>query len=377
MKRYARHNATTARTMYLRKNIARSRRRATLVGLLYLVGAIVMAAAACLPLLGSDYALVPELTTFYTTLFAFNFEGAANIVSFAICALYALLLLVVVVNVFKALGKLGWLFKTKGSREYGFNRNAYAMEDMSRAFSGSFSWLVITYVLIGLLAGLNPLSQMIMLVIVAAGAVIRLACGFFGAKVRYYDLENGQIVEQKRLVGRFACLLRNVFQFAAVVAILYLLDFAALNVEVLALLGEGESAMIPLVFFAEVAVILCSFVLITHAAAATEYSMEGIYGSGMKNFRVFAFFAFLAAAAGTAICMMQSVEAGSLMYVAIVAFVSFVIEIIMRKYPRLPEDVEAGRFGGEPEFSFDTFSRLQQSQEQNYARPQQPMTYIM
>ncbi len=399
MRKYRKMTATTSRNMYLKKSIAGSRRRAKIFGMLYLLGAVALAVAACMPLLVHELAMVGVancwnvLKHFFVNLLAGNplvvdevlntytldtYEGLCITIN---AFLYAIMLVAVMVNALKALGKLGWLFNKKGTKEYGFNRNAYAMEDMGRAFSGSFAWILITYLIIGLICGgFATLINTMMLIVIAAGVVIHLVCGFFGAKVRYYDLENGQIVEQKRVFGRFSCLLRNVFQLVAVAAIVYLLNFEALSHEIGVFLQSGEEAkMIMFVFLLQMVAVLALFVLIKHATAMTEYSIEGVYGSGMKNFRIFTFIVFLVMAAGAALCAMQSLATDEylpLVLVAVVALVSFIIEIIMRKYPRLPEDLEEKKLcKGEGEFSFDTLSRLQQEMEQN-SRPQHPTVII-
>ncbi len=377
MKKYRNHTATTSRNLYLKKNIARSRRRAKLVGLLYLVGVIAMAALACLPLLTHELAPI-GVTEFYKVFLSLDLSTATGITKTVNCALYAIILLVAVINALRGLGKLGWLFKKKGNKEHGFNRNAYAMEDLGRLFSASFVCLLINYVLIGVLCGgFIDIAATMMYIALAVGVVIHLLCGFIGAKVRYYDLENGQIVEQKRLVGRFACLVRNVLQIVVVLAIIYFLDFAGLGEVVATLLGDGESQMSVLVFGLQMLIVLSSFVLIKHAMSLTEYSMEGVYGSGMKNFRIFVFLAFIGAAGAFALCTMNKLETGNLLYIAIVCLVSFIIELVMRKYPRLPETMEELKnMKGEGEFSFDTLARIQQEKEQVAIKTQQPTVII-
>ncbi len=382
MKHYKRHNATTARTMYLKKNIARSRRRAKLVGLLYLVGVIALAALACLPLLNHELAPIGVME-FYKVFLALDLKSAEGLTKTINCALYAVMLLSAVINAIRGLCKLGWLFKKKGNKAYGFNRNVYAMEDLGTLFSASFAWILCVYVAIALLCGnfLNSINTM-MYIALAVGVVIHLLCGFIGAKARYYDLENGQIVEQKRLVGRFACLVRNVLQIVVIAAIIYFLDFKFLGEKVALALGEngvnalmGDAAFLP--FALQMVVVLSLFVLIKHATNTTEYSMEGIYGSGMKNFRIFVFLAFIGAAGAFALCTMNKLETGNLLYIAIVCLVSFIIELVMRKYPRLPETMEELKnMKGEGEFSFDTLSRIQQQAEQVAVKTQNAISIL-
>ncbi len=383
MKRYRSHNATTSRHLYLKKNIGRSRRRAKLVGVLYLLGIVALAALFCLkPLLTPIEGVSLGITEFYKG-FTAGFEGADNIIKFAISVLYAICLLVIVVNVIKGLSKLGWLCKKTGTKEYGFNRNAYAMEDLGALFTGTFVCIFINYLLIGvLMGGFIDKMDMMMYVVIGVAAVIHLIASFLGAKVRYYDLENGQIVEQKRLVGRFACLMRNILQIAAIAGILFFLDFAWINAKAKAIIGGDMAAIIP---FAMMMVILVSvFVLIKHAFAATEFSMEGIYGAGMKVFRVFTFISFLAAVAAVVLCVLgQGAELvqNDVIFIAVISFASFIIEVLLRKYPRLPEDIEDAKWDkqsayDENEFTFEALARMEQTLDVNNHSDRKPTVII-
>ena len=94
-------------------------------------------------------------------------------------------------------------------------------------------------------------------------------------------------------------------------------------------------------------------VLVKHATGISEYSMQGSNASGMKNYRIFAFFVLLTAGA-TAVCRYIFGEACfvefedltymgiakgidySSIYLAAIAFVIFVVEVIMRHMPRFP-----------------------------------------
>ncbi len=346
MKKYRRNKAKALSLdgVSLKKRILRTRRRAKLVGTLYLLGIIALAAAACLPLMIHDLAPVGVMAFWKSFLPAnMDMKSVDGLTKLATSGLYALMLLGVVINVFRALGKLGWLNKKNASRMYGFNRNVFAMEDLGRIFSGSLAVIMTTYFLIAILCPTYQVN-LLMLITLGVGFVLHLLLGFWGAKTGYFDIDKDQILEQKRLAGRFAPIFRNFLQLAALVVMLY----CFLEVNTLATLVDTSNLknitkdMANLISIAAQAVILlCFFVLIKHATAITEYNIDGAQGAGMKNFRIFSFFVFLAAGAAVAYkyLMVEGKQLDTMMLIiAGVAFVMFVIELIMRKMPKLPSD---------------------------------------
>ncbi len=347
MKGYRRSTPLTAKGTYLRKRIAKTRAKAKFIGYCYLLAIFALAAAACFPLLVHDYAPVGVLEFWKqfkpSVLKAFDYKNTPALITLAVCSLYALMLLGVALNVFRALRKLRWLHKKKPSKMYGFNRNVYAMEDLGRIFSGSFAVLLTSYFLMAILCGSANVNKL-MLIVLGGGLFLHLLLGLWGSGVAYYDIAKDEIVEQTRQVGRFAPLVRNVFQLAAVFGILYFfLELTDLNAYVAPLsYKEGWKALInnkeAFVFFAsQVFIVLCLFVLIKHATAITEFNMEGSEGSGMKIFRVFAFFIFLAAGAKVAyqyVFIDGKVLDKQMLSVAAIAFGIFLIELIMHAMPR-------------------------------------------
>ncbi len=400
MKQYRRYRKSAAtplasKALLMRKRIARNRRRAKWVGVLYLLATIALAVVACFPLLAHDLAPI-GVAEFYKSFMPENLEGFTiektdTLISLINSALYAVLLLAVWINVFKALGRLGWLCKKKGNKTHGFNRNVYAMEDMGRAFSGSFAAIVSVYFLIAILCCVENLFKnltYLMLVVVGVGIAIRLLLGFLGAKIAYYDYENGEIVEERRKVGRIAPLIRNLLQFAAIGGILYFFDYKGMGETIRSLTSrDGISTLIGdmgalIVFAAQAIIVLCSFVLIAHATNVTEYNFYGARGSGMRNFRVFSFFIFLAAGvafAYQATSIKEDLLSNRFLCIAAIAFGIFLIEVIMRKRPKLPgEQQKKNKKQGEEEeeFSFDAFTRYQQAQAKLATQQPQPQLQI-
>ncbi len=380
MRKYRKTTALTSRGLYLRKRIARNRSRAKFVGILYLLASIALAATVCLfPLLKHELAAL-EVMEFWkifkpATFNGFSLSNTDLLYNLAVNGLYALMLLGLIINVLRSLGKLGWLFKKSANKSYGFNRNVYAMEDLGSIFSGSYAVMLVTYFLIAVICkdyGGNTyeIDEIMLLAVLGGGIFIHLFCGIVGAKTRYYDFNNGEIVEQNRVVGRFAPFFRNLLQLASVFALMYFfLEVTTINVTLPKLLEKGGAAAfvkdIPALieFAAQVVILLCLFVLAKHATATTEYNFDGVHGSGMKNFRVFSFFIFLLAGGAAAykyLMVKPAVIDKNLLIVAGIAFGTFVIELIMRKMPRFPVDKKTKNY--EEEFTLDDLS-FQQSQK--------------
>ena len=362
MKRNRKKNVLSQRGAYLKRSIAGTRSRAKFVGLLYLLGIIALAGAACLPLFDlTQQTLAPiGVFEFWKQFMPANFANLTtveNIVKLVCAGLYGLMLLGVVINVLRGLGKLSWLFKKKASKTYGFNRNVYAMEDLGNIFSGSFAVILTTYFLMAVVSGqLYP--NMLMLIVVGGGAFLHLFLGFIGGKVSYFDINDGEIEEDKRTVSRFPALFRNVLQLAAVGAILYFFTLVSSIHTVIGPLMEvgGIQNYVlgqPMAYVSivcQVLTLIFVLPLIKHATATTEYNIDGAYGPGMKMFRVFSFFTFLTAGAtvacryllgeivfssangSTSFVVAQLLDKGSII-VAGTAFVMWIIELIMRNAP--------------------------------------------
>ncbi len=367
MKKYKVKSSPSQRGVYLKKSIARNRGRAKFVGILYLFATIALAGVACLPLMTAPNAPlgVTALINAFVSIGATTFTTSAGIITVINAVLYTVLLLALVINVLKAISKLGWLFKRKASRTYGFNRNAYAMEDLGNLFSGSFAAIISVHFLIAVICGEYTVSPYL-LILLGAGLVLHFFLGLVGGKIRYYANQDGDVVEQKREVGRFAPFFRNLLQVVATFTMMYFFLKTSTIDDCLAPLFVENSfgkyvtsnltAWISILL--QVFTMIWMFVLVKHATGTTEYGIEGPYGAGMKNFRVFSFFVFLTAGA-TCVCRYlfgevafasfvlsivkfvgENVDVGSIIIASIALFM-FIVELIMRNRPRRPyeEDV--------------------------------------
>ena len=328
MKNYKVRSVANGQRKQFRKRVKKTHSRAKFVGFLYLVGTIVLTALAAMPLLATD--VVKLGAADFWTVFT---EEEASMTAMIAAGLYGAMFLGLVINVFKALSKLNWLYARTASRTYGLNRNVYAMNELGRVFSGTFASILNFHFLIYLVVGTATVDQM-MLIVAIAGAVIHLLGGIWGGKASLFQVGPMGLVEEKREIGRFAPFVRNVLQLVVSCALIE--TFVALSTISSFVAADDMVTAITndVVGFAIQAVIVISvLVLVKHATNTTEYSLEGRLAPGMKNFRVFTF--FTAAASAGAIAMEL---AGDYTMMAVIAGAMFVIEIIMRKAPRFPEE---------------------------------------
>ena len=363
MRQYMKKNVPSQQGLYLKKRIASTHARAKFVGIVYFFAILAIAAVACLPLFES--ALAPlGVMEFWRVFKMDNFKSLDTIEEIIVmcnACLYGLMLFGIAINVLKALSKLNWLFKKKGSRTYSFNRNVYAMEDLGNIFSGSFASIIIfhfiMYILCGEMKVLWPFYA-----VMGGGLFLHFFCGLIGGKASYFAADSkGNLVEEKRTIGRVAPFIRNVLQVAAVFSMMYFfLDTCCLSNVLGPILQENsfnnyvkDDILTYVSLVLQVLTALWLIVLVKHATGISEYSMQGSNASGMKNYRIFAFFVLLTAGA-TAVCRYIFGEACfvefegltymgiakgidySSIYLAAIAFVIFVVEVIMRHMPHFP-----------------------------------------
>lgn len=345
----------------IRKQVKRAQNKAKFVGILYLFASIMLlAVTALIPLMeGGEVSLT--LKTFYTpikVLFDGGVEGLKSVTfdkaRYALSALfYALMLVGMLVNLVRSFAKLGWLFKVRASRVNGVNRNMYAMDDMAKRFSGSFSAVVIFNLIIYILCGNNVYKITNYGYGILVGCfIIHILLGVMGGKTSVFTVGD-KVEEIQRDSGLFVFFLRNLMQFVAIMAILYFLlpqSQVLADVERLfdALIVQraGLDALDLSSFTAgavEGLVWIFVFVLIKHATAETEFNREGMMGSGILNFRIFSFFVFLGTGAlivfsYLGFCMPQGLNTDYVI-VAGVALVAFLLDCILR--PRIGRATDA------------------------------------
>lgn len=356
----------------LKKRVRKIQNRAKFVGILYLLGTIgLVAIAACLPLLTgtciTDGATMPVLTFYQpiVDLFAKGAEAftsltATQITDLIVVVLFGAMLLTMAINVLRSIGKLGWLFKRRASYSNGFNRNMYAMDDMAKRFSNSLYTLVVIHLFIYLFScgvdaeGQETIAQITTNAYIALGVGFGLhfVCGLIGGTVTLFSTGD-RVEEEARENGLFVFFVRNLIQIAAVAAIGYFLIQESVLVakiqELLRLILEEGKPIAEIDWMSAIpaGIELIAWIFIAvlagHAIADTEFNRDGVVGSGMRNFAIFAFLTALALAAGIALPMLGIGVAKAtteinqnLLIAAAVALVAFLLDCIIR--PRARDD---------------------------------------
>ena len=346
--------------LLLKRRVKKVQGNAKFAGILYLLGALVLFAATAVIRMFNGNCLAPEgaaelspvVLSFYqpvVDLFAGGAEAlsaitVAQIVDLAIVLVFVVMLLVTLVNFFRGMGCLNWLFKRRASYTNGFNRNAYAMDDLAKFFSSSFATVIVgNLVIFGLSGGMAAMEAQELalttfaIVPVAFGLFIHFVAGLVGGTVTLFTVGE-HVQEETRPNGLFLYFVRNVFQVAATGAIIYFLlgesvVMATLQNVLVAVVENKEpitalnfNEMIPA--GAELVAWVFILVLIKHATAATEFNREGAAGAGMHNFAVFAFFtAAVLAALGVVLAAEMNMN---LVIAAAVAFVAFVLDCALK-----------------------------------------------
>lgn len=355
-------NGLTPSALQLRKRIRRNRTRAISYGLLYLLGIIAIAFVVVVDfppmLVHKDTPIL--ITEIYTPLLDLDLNTVAGLTRLITCVLYTITLITVLVSVFKGCAKLGWLFKKTANETHGFNRNVYAMLDLGKFFSRSLTVVVINYFLVALLAETMEFN-MSFYIMLAVGLVLHFLCGLGGAKANFYDVENGQVIEQKRVVGRFAPFCRNLLQIITVLASMFLLlsfnakdsDGNSTNPIILPILNAIEAGTIMADIMnllwnilLIVAIFGCLTVLVAHAMGITEYNIDGAEGRGMRirlgdeiSIVKCCLFDFLfLALVAVALIMSGKMDAINLWIIVGISLFMFILEIVMRNLPKYPED---------------------------------------
>ncbi len=348
--------------LLMKKRVKQVQGSAKFAGILYLLGSILLLGAAAVLRMFDGTCLAPVdagqfspvVLSFYQPVVdllqggkeALTAISAAQIIDLAVVLVFAIMLLIMFVNVIRCLSKLGWLFKRRASYVNGFNRNAYAMDDMAKAFSSSFAALIVCNLIIFTLSGgMAQLAienvafelNMLGLAPVAAGLVIHFLAGLVGGNVTLFTVGD-HMQEEVRQNGVFLYFVRNLLQIVATAAIVYFMLSESVLLETLegvlvSIVDKKEAfsaidlnSLIPVA--AELVASLFVLVMLKHATAETEFNREGHAGAGMHNFTVFA---FLTAAVLAVMGIVFPAELNvNLVIAAGVAFVAFVLNLALK-----------------------------------------------
>ncbi len=311
-----------SKALLLKKRVRTVQDKAKTAGMLYLLGIILMAVAGALLTLvtntvvsGAKFTQFPVVNAVNAVISLFK-GGIVNVIknaelfrmTFALL-LYIIMMLALVINIFRALAKLGWLFKKKASYTYGFNRNMYAMDDLGKIFSGSFSALILTNLFMILFftvqTSAGKLDHAITLfgyITLGVGLVFHIVCGLIEGNVTLFT-SGEKIEEVDREQGLFVYFFRNLIQVVAVaVVLIFFLQASIFSATVQGAMDAiftknfgwfKQNLMILIRFAVELFAWIWVMVMVKHATASTEYNREGKYGKGMKNFTVFSLLALI------------------------------------------------------------------------------------
>ncbi len=323
-----------------KKRIKSVHSNAKWAGFFYLLGTIALAALALVfPLI--DNTLLANgmpIMAAIDAVSALDFTALNDpqtIIGLIVLAVYLVTALILVINVLLSISKLGWLYKKKASYMNGFNRNMYAMDDMSKFFSCSFAALINSHIIIFIGASHMTTDaavavNMMGIIAVALGVVIRLMVGLIEGKVTLFTTGD-RVVEEKREYGLGVFFLRSLLQIVVTAGIVYLfvtnsgfgencilylftqepIDFNAI------LAAEG---LIP--FAVELIAWLFVFGLVGRAVSAKEFNRLGMENPGVKAYRVWTLFVFVIVAALAVLCGMNT----NLFIVAGVALLGFILD---------------------------------------------------
>ena len=299
--------------------------KAKFVGVAYLCGTVALAAAVMIvcvltgTCLSTENGFLPivaffkEITGLFSNGIGAVFASAESILKLLILLIYAGLALTAVICVFCALFKLDWLFKRRASKLYGFNRNMYAMDDISKCYSVTLGAIVVCNLLICLLSLEvvdGVMTQQISLfggLLLGVGILLHFFLGLLEGKVSLFTTGE-KIEEEKREFGLSVYFWRNLVQLVAVVAVLWFFvpqsQCRTTLVEMLTEVAENKNFgwvmknLIDLIPFAvEILAWIFVIAMIKHTLNSTEFRRESESGTNMKNFAACSFFAFLCVAA--------------------------------------------------------------------------------
>lgn len=353
-------NSLTKQYAYLKRRISKNQAKAKFVGVLYLLGLFAIVALSCMQLVTLE-GVTLGATSFWKVFTSANFGAGivkaikANFIPLFTSALYGLMLLIMLFCVIKSICSLNWLFKRKASKLYGFNRNAYAMDDMGRYFSRAFASAVIFHFLIAIVAGGKVTLSMLAYALLGAGLFFHFLCGTIGGTVSLFSTD-GELYEEKREVGSFAPFVRNLFQIAlTAVAVYFFVKGNTLREAVDKVLTGGIGALtkdMPALIMStlQLAIALWLSVMVGYIVSNKEYDPDGADATGRKSYLWLSLLLLLTAGGAFAYAKAIAKIAvdTSVLIIAGVAFVGFVIELCLINLPKnkyaQSDEVETGLF---------------------------------
>lgn len=358
----------------LKKRVAKAHSKAEFVGILYLIATIFLAAMAFLPLIyGTSVGRMSVVNFWKPFIELKNVKGSYMpvCVNAFVAAIYAVMLLTVVINVLRSFSRLSRLFKKKASKLNGFNRNAIAMDEMGKIFSGTYCSIIVFTFMIHLIAGASFTN--LFFIAVAVGLIFHFWAGLVGGNVSLFTVGEN-VEEEKRTLGRIAPFFRNAAQLVFVGLIMYFISKTNLMLNALKWLEKGafsdlfKGAKMDLVYYgviplAQFLMCIWTIVLLKHATASTEFHRDGMEAPGMKNFRVFSVLLLLTAGGIFGLMCFAATKRDNIvpsigtLCIAIIAVAALIEEFCMCRLPnvkgKVTEEVKQEKVVGEEEVEID------------------------
>ena len=361
MKQYRIPTVPTKRGAFIRNRINKTRKRAAFVGMIYLVAIAVVSVLGCRAMFSSVYVNM-GLKQFWIPFLEMDLTSSFGIMRLITSVLYALMLVILLVNGLRAISHVRYLFKKKVSRIYGLNANIGAMETLADIFASSFTCVIVFNVLLYLLQGGMAWSPIFLvgapLTVLVIGVAVHLVCGILGSKTSaFYIQEGSEVIERKRPFGRIMPVIRNVLQIVAVALIAYFFltsEQIHTIINIYLMPGGFDSLMANMMGLLPVVLQLLSFIcicaLLKHAFGSVEFSVEGPYAEGRRTYRIASFFLalfslgvvackYLIGEAVYTIPDIQGIEFSvekfvgldiNALIIAVIAFVMFLLDCILR-----------------------------------------------
>ena len=342
--------------------------RAQRIGLAYLLATLALTAFSVFSLVNVS---LPEgarpLGVFSVVSdFALLTSGSVSEEWMVAFGIYGALLFILSVNIIRSFIKLGWLFKRMASRIYGVNRNMYAMEDLGKIFSDSFSSVIVFHAAIFLL--FDVAVGVFTWIALAVALFFHFLCGSLSGNVSFFGMENGELTEEKREVGNVSPFVRSLLQLGFVAALLFMLvktDVVYQAVRVFYSVGDANvakaaygvvwqemlvaawAAIIPLLCLF---VVLLAFAMVRYATGRREFDISGTETPARKRFLLCSILLTLVVAGIFTVWQCLQTEAAisdafalDLAIVGGLALGAVVAELCTLNYPKgKAEDVEDG-----------------------------------
>lgn len=347
--------------LHIKHCIKKMQGRAKWVGTLYVIAMALIIGLACFQPITFEGGAI-GVFEFWKPFTLFTSGGDLltiimdNVISLTIALLYAVMLLIVLINFISALCHMGWLFKKKASKLYGFNRNMYAMDDIEKNYSSTFKTIVCIYLVIAILAVNVQFNLLFGGALIGIGVFFHFLCGMLAGNTSLFTVD-GEIVEEKRKVGTFSTFVRNLLQVLVTAGIVFFLvkSAGAITTFVLALVNGGLDAYLSspttlILPIARLLLLIFAICMICYAFGTTEFEPSGKNAGGRKTFKWVSFFTFLVSFGTTLFYALYDKTPldGSLMAIAGIALVAFILEICLRKFPKTkeknPDDVDANKY---------------------------------